>query len=182
MYLSPHSVPLSELVCLQSARIINNSPLWTKTPRQCTFFLTLQNIWVPGCDPRLSECYCTVICGGETGGGLETQLIKSCEGLHRNLKRRTRFDDRLRNWESWPLVKDIKKGISKHSAVWLIIIMGNIQSQANKCAFSWLWQSQEIIELSLLRPVLLTTTSTSSRISLAIQISHKNSEFGTGFR
>ena len=60
--------------------------------------------------------------------------------------------------------------------------MGNIQSQANKCAFSWLWQSQEIIELSLLRPVLLTTTSTSSRISLAIQISHKNSEFGTGFR
>ena len=131
MYLSPHSVPLSELVCLQSARIIINSPLWTKTPRQCTFFLTLQSIWVLGCDPRLSECYCTVICGGETGGGLETQLIKSCEGLHWNLKRRTRFDDRLRNWESWPLVKNIKKGIGKHSAVWLIIIMGNIQSHAN---------------------------------------------------
>ena len=42
-------------------------------------------------------------------------------------------------------MKDIQKGISKQSAVWLIIIMGNIQSQANKYAFSWRWQSQEII-------------------------------------
>ena len=28
--------------------------------------------------------------------------------------------------------------------------MINNQSQENKCAFSWRWQSQEIIELSLL--------------------------------
>ena len=28
--------------------------------------------------------------------------------------------------------------------------MINNQSQKNKCAFSWRWQSQEIIELSLL--------------------------------
>ena len=55
MYLSPHSVPLSELVCLQSARILNNSPLWTKTPRQCTFFLTLQNILSPGLWPQIER-------------------------------------------------------------------------------------------------------------------------------
>ena len=178
MYLSPHSVPLSELVCLQSARIINNSPLWTKTPRQCTFFLTLQNILSPGLWPQNVVVQLFVV----ERLGADSKHNWSGEELHWNLKRRTRFDDRLRNWESWPLVKDIKKGIGKHSAVWLIIIMGNIQSQAIKCAFSWLWQSQEIIELSLLLLLLMLKFCYITGSHWQFRISHKNSEFGTGFR
>ena len=59
--------------------------------------------------------------------------------------------------------------------------MGNIQSQANKCAFSWLWQSQEIIELSLLPLLLMLKFCYITGSHGQFKISHKNSEFGTGF-
>ena len=60
--------------------------------------------------------------------------------------------------------------------------MGNIQSQANKYAFSWRLQSQEIIELSLLLLLLMLKFCYITGSHWQFKISHKNSELRTGFR
>ena len=60
--------------------------------------------------------------------------------------------------------------------------MGNIQSQANKCAFSWRLQSQEIIGLSLLLLLLKLKFCYITGSHWQFKTSHKNSEFRTGFR
>ena len=157
--------------------------MWTKTPRQCNFFSNTAEYFESwAVTPDWANVITQLFAGDRAGTDSKHNWWSLAKGCIEIWKDGARFDLRLRNWESWLLMKDIQKGISRHSAVWLIIIMGNIQSQANKCAFSWLWQSQEIIELSLLLLLLILKFCYITGSHWQFRISHKNSAFGTGFR
>ena len=117
-----------------------------KTPRQCNFFSNAAEYFEAwALTPDWANVIVQLFVGKRAGADPKHNWWSLSKGCIEIWKDGVSFDVRLRNWESWLLMKDIQKGISKQSAVWLIIIMGNIQSQANKCAFSWRWQSQEII-------------------------------------